>query len=108
MCLCVVDFHQQLSLQQHSGFHLPAVRPAAQLPTEQPKPESTEDYVSVLRHPSALHGTILYESSLLKKQEKRAIPSEYLRPFIQLFYFLIISRAAKWGRPSTPSWCQPV
>lgn len=63
----VVDFHQRVSLQRHSGFHLPAVHPAAQLPTEQLEPNPTKDYVSVLRHPKALHGTILYDSFLLRK-----------------------------------------
>lgn len=97
MSLYVVDFHQQVSLQRHGGFHLPAVRPAAQLPTEQLEPESTKGYVSVLRHPSALRGTILYESFLLKKQEK--LPSEYLRPLIQSFILLLFPEQSKGAGP---------
>lgn len=56
MFLYVADFHQQVSLQQHSGFYLAAICPAAQLPTEQLEPEPTAGCVSVLRHPDALQG----------------------------------------------------
>ena len=57
------SIYQQISLQRHSGFHLPAICPAAQFPTKQPEPEPAKSPVSLLWHTNALQGTILYESS---------------------------------------------
>lgn len=55
--LHILDRHQHSTLQRHGGFHLAAVRPAAELPTQHLQPQLPQDHVPVLRHPGALQGT---------------------------------------------------
>lgn len=75
--LHVADIHQQVSLQRHGGFHLPAVCPAAQLPAERLGPEPpSAGQVSVLRHPDALQGEPCSMDRSKTKKGEHAIPRE--------------------------------
>lgn len=61
--LSVSGFHQQGSAKRQRGFHLPAHRPEAQLPSEQPEPRPAQGYLPVLWAPDALQSTVSTSSS---------------------------------------------